>query len=169
MAKRDIMELQKRMRPDEHNITWVVTALVEPDGTVESVNKERLVSMREEEYFKYLSKIKSIFPYKKYGDAVLQMDINALHCELCEYMRDEIRTGMNDIEAISLMIEVVKEAAACNCNVTISKDGKEVDAKRILGVMGLGVKCGQEIILKTEGDGEEEAMEKLSAFLEANL
>lgn len=63
----------------------------------------------------------------------------------------------------------VKEAAACNCNVTISKDGKEVDAKRILGVMGLGVKCGQEIILKTEGDGEEEAMEKLSAFLESNL
>ncbi len=63
----------------------------------------------------------------------------------------------------------VKEAAACACKVTISKDGKEVDAKRILGVMGLGVKCGQEIVLKTEGDGEEEAMEKLSAFLEANL
>lgn len=63
----------------------------------------------------------------------------------------------------------VKEAAACSCSVTISKDGKEVDAKRILGVMGLGVKCGQEIVLKTEGDGEEEAMEKLSAFLEANL
>lgn len=63
----------------------------------------------------------------------------------------------------------VKEAAACNCNVTISKDGKEVDAKRILGVMGLGVKCGQEIVLRTDGDGEEEAMEKLSAFLETNL
>ena len=63
----------------------------------------------------------------------------------------------------------VKEAAACGCNVTISKDGKEVDAKRILGVMGLGVKCGQEIVLRTDGDGEEEAMEKLSAFLEANL
>lgn len=41
MAKRDIMELQKRMRPEEHNITWVVTALIEPDGTVASVNKER--------------------------------------------------------------------------------------------------------------------------------
>lgn len=63
----------------------------------------------------------------------------------------------------------VKEAAACACKVTISKDGKEVDAKRILGVMGLGVKCEQEIVLKTEGDGEEEAMQKLSAFLEANL
>jgi phosphocarrier protein len=63
----------------------------------------------------------------------------------------------------------VKEAAACSCQVTISKDGKEVDAKRILGVMGLGVKKGQEIVLKTDGQDEEEAMEKLSTFLQENL
>ncbi len=63
----------------------------------------------------------------------------------------------------------VKEAAACTCKVTISKDGKEVDAKRILGVMGLGAKKGQEIVLRTDGEGEEEAMEKLSAFLKENL
>ena len=63
----------------------------------------------------------------------------------------------------------VKEAAACECKVTISKEGKEVDAKRILGVMGLGVKKGQEIVLKTEGADEDAAMEKLSAFLKENL
>ena len=63
----------------------------------------------------------------------------------------------------------VKEAAACECNVTIAKDGKEVDAKRILGFMGLGAKQGQEIVLKTEGVDEEAAMERLSAFLEENL
>ncbi|MCH5265190.1 MAG: HPr family phosphocarrier protein [Lachnospiraceae bacterium] len=63
----------------------------------------------------------------------------------------------------------VKEAAACECQVTISKDGKEVDAKRILGVMGLGVKKGQEIVLKTEGADEDAAIEKLSAFLQENL
>ena len=63
----------------------------------------------------------------------------------------------------------VKEAAACECNVTIAKDGKEVDAKRILGVMGLGAKQGQEIVLKTEGVDEEAAMERLSAFLKENL
>ena len=63
----------------------------------------------------------------------------------------------------------VKEAAAFPCTVTIAKDGKEVDAKRILGVMGLGVKCGQEIVLKADGDQEEEAIAKLSAFLEENL
>ena len=63
----------------------------------------------------------------------------------------------------------VKEAAAFPCAVTITKDGKEVDAKRIFGVMGLGVKCGQEIALKTDGEKEEEAMETLSKFLEENL
>ena len=63
----------------------------------------------------------------------------------------------------------VKVAAACECNVTISKEGKEVDAKRILGVMGLGVKKGQEIVLKTDGADEDAAMEKLSAFLKENL
>ena len=47
--------------------------------------------------------------------------------------------------------------------------GKEADAKRIFAVMGLAVKCGQEITLKTDGENEEEAMNKLSAFLEENL
>ena len=53
--------------------------------------------------------------------------------------------------------------------VTISKDGKEVDAKRILGVMGLGVKKDQEIVLRADGDDEDAAIEKLSTFLQENL
>ena len=63
----------------------------------------------------------------------------------------------------------VKEAAKVDCKVTIAKDGREVDAKRIMGVMSLGVKCGQEIVLRTEGEGEDNAMEELSRFLRENL
>ncbi len=63
----------------------------------------------------------------------------------------------------------VKEAASCESKITISKDGKEVDAKRILGVMGLGVKKDQEIVLKVEGSDEDQAIEKLSKFLQENL
>ena len=63
----------------------------------------------------------------------------------------------------------VKEAAKFPCAVTITKEGNEVDAKRIFGVMSLGVKCGQEITLKTDGDQEEEACAALSKFLEENL
>lgn len=63
----------------------------------------------------------------------------------------------------------VKEAASFPCAVTIEKDGKEVDAKRILGVMGLGVKCGQEITLRCDGENEGEAIAKLESFLKENL
>lgn len=63
----------------------------------------------------------------------------------------------------------VKEAASFPCAVTIGKDGKEVDAKRILGVMGLGVKCGEEITIKADGEREEVAVEALGRFLEKNL
>ena len=63
----------------------------------------------------------------------------------------------------------VKEAAACTSKVTIIKDGKEADAKRILAVMSLGVKKGEEITLRTEGEDEEEAIGKLEEFLKNNL
>ncbi|MCI7129620.1 MAG: DUF4317 domain-containing protein [Lachnospiraceae bacterium] len=112
MAKRDIMELQKRMRTEEHNITWIATALIELDGTVASVHKERLVSMREEEYFKYLDKIKSIFPYKKYGDAVLQVDVQFGATVLHGYMSAAINSEMKDDEAIQQIIEIARAAAA---------------------------------------------------------
>lgn len=64
---------------------------------------------------------------------------------------------------------LVKEASAFPCTITIAKGDKEVDAKRILGVMGLGVKCGQEIVVTADGEQEEEAITKLSDFLEKNL
>ena len=65
--------------------------------------------------------------------------------------------------------EFVKAAAGFPCAVTIAKDGKEVDAKRILGVMSLGVKQGMEITVKTDGDQEEEAAAALEEFLKANM
>ena len=63
----------------------------------------------------------------------------------------------------------VKEAAAFPCSITIAKDGKAVDAKRIFGVMGLGVKCGEEITVCTDGENEEAASAAIEAFLKANL
>lgn len=63
----------------------------------------------------------------------------------------------------------VKLAAGFRSNVTVSKDGKEVDAKRILGVMSLGAKKDSEIIVKVDGADEEEAAEALLTFLKENL
>lgn len=64
---------------------------------------------------------------------------------------------------------LVKEASKYNCNVTLKKGDSETDAKRILGVMGLGVRCGEEIALITDGVDEEDAMDCISEFLKENL
>lgn len=63
----------------------------------------------------------------------------------------------------------VKAAAAHACAVTITKGDKTVDAKRIMAVMGLGIKQGETILVKADGDGEDAAAKELEAFLKANL
>ena len=63
----------------------------------------------------------------------------------------------------------VMAAAGFPCSVTISKDGKEVDAKRIMGVMGLGVKQGMEVVIKCDGEQEDDAITALEAFMKENL
>lgn len=63
----------------------------------------------------------------------------------------------------------VKLAAGFTSNITIIKDGKEVDAKRILGVMSLGAKKDAEITVKIDGADEEAAAEALQNFLKENL
>ncbi len=64
---------------------------------------------------------------------------------------------------------LVKQAAGYNCAVKIEKGGREVDAKRIMGVMSLGVKCGMEITVKADGEGEDQAIAELEAFFKENL
>lgn len=64
---------------------------------------------------------------------------------------------------------VVKAATGFTSKITITKDGKEADAKRIFGIMGLGVKAGQEIIVKAEGDDEAAAIEALEKTFKENL
>ena len=63
----------------------------------------------------------------------------------------------------------VKEAAAFSSKVTISKAGKEEDAKRILGVMGLGVKKGHEVTFTFDGADEDAACEAVSKFMQEKL
>ncbi len=64
---------------------------------------------------------------------------------------------------------LVKLAAGFPCNVTITKDAKEVSLKKLLAVMGLGVKCGTEVTIKADGDNEEEAIAEISKFFQENL
>lgn len=65
---------------------------------------------------------------------------------------------------------LVKEAQKYeNCNILILKDGKQADAKKLLQVMSMGIKCGNTIEVTIEGDGEEQVTSELEGFLSANL
>lgn len=64
---------------------------------------------------------------------------------------------------------LVKQAAAYKSSVKLTKGEKTADAKRIFGVMGLGVKTGEEITVTVEGEDEETAITELEAFFKENL
>lgn len=65
-----------------------------------------------------------------------------------------------------LLVKEVKNYASL---VTVSKDGKSVDAKKLMMLMGLGVKCGDEVTVEVTGEDEESAVAALEEFFKANL
>ena len=65
--------------------------------------------------------------------------------------------------------ELVKAVKDFQSAITISKDGKSADAKRIIGIMGLAVKRGQEITVTAEGEDEASAIAAIDTFLKENL
>ena len=64
---------------------------------------------------------------------------------------------------------LVKEAAQFKSSIKIAGPKKEVDAKRIMGVMSMGVKQGDTVRLTIEGEDEAAAAEALEQFLKDNL
>ncbi|MCC2253771.1 HPr family phosphocarrier protein [Ruminococcus sp. CLA-AA-H200] len=64
---------------------------------------------------------------------------------------------------------LVKQAAGYASAVKIAKGEKSADAKRIFGVMGLGVKNGDEVTITADGADEEKAIAELETFFKENL
>lgn len=64
---------------------------------------------------------------------------------------------------------LVKKANGFQSDISISKDGKSADLKKIFGIMGLGVKQGDEIQIKISGEDEQEAYTAIWEFIEENL
>lgn len=64
---------------------------------------------------------------------------------------------------------LVKLAGGFQSDVTIVKDGKEANAKRIMALMGLSATKGSEITVKIEGPDEDAAAAAVEDFLKANL
>ncbi len=60
--------------------------------------------------------------------------------------------------------EIVKTAARFTANITIEKDGLEVNGKSIMGVMMLAAECGSEVLIKADGADETGAVDALAGI-----
>ena len=64
---------------------------------------------------------------------------------------------------------LVKTAKNFNSEITIAKDGKSVNALKLMALMGLGVKCGDTITVTVSGEDEESAASAMEEFFKSNL
>lgn len=64
---------------------------------------------------------------------------------------------------------LVKAAKEFSCDIKIEKNGKAMNCKAIFGIMGLGIKNGEEITMKFDGADEEAACAAIHGFMKENL
>lgn len=64
---------------------------------------------------------------------------------------------------------LVKEAKNYTSKIVLSANGKSAEATKLMAIMGLGVKNGQEVEIAIEGGDEEFAFEGMKLFMEQNL
>ena len=64
---------------------------------------------------------------------------------------------------------LVKAAKSTNCRISVVKNGKAADATRLFGIMGLGIKQGDTVTVRCEGESEDEALLQMRSFFEENL
>jgi phosphotransferase system HPr (HPr) family protein len=60
-------------------------------------------------------------------------------------------------------------AAAAPADVTVTKDGREVNGKSVLSVLTLDCHQGDQIVIRTEGEGANSALEELVRLVESGL
>ena len=65
--------------------------------------------------------------------------------------------------------ELVKVVKSLSSKVKMSCNGKSAAASKILAVMSLGAKKGQQVDFEVEGESEAADAETLEAFMKANL
>lgn len=65
--------------------------------------------------------------------------------------------------------QLVKVVKGFSSKVTLHKDGKAVDATRLMSLMGMGVKQGDALHITVEGEDEAAACEALQTFFTENL
>jgi phosphocarrier protein HPr len=65
--------------------------------------------------------------------------------------------------------EIVKSAARFSSEITIVKDGLDVNAKSIMGVMMLAAECGSTVLVKAEGSDAQAALDAIVSVIESGF
>lgn len=65
--------------------------------------------------------------------------------------------------AAAILVESISRYSS---EVTIVKDGQEVDGKSIMGVMTLAAGIGTELIIKADGEDEHEVLKRVEELVE---
>lgn len=65
--------------------------------------------------------------------------------------------------------QLVREIKKCESTVTIERDGQKIDGRKMMALMGMGVKCGQTITVTVDGPDEISAASALKTFFADNL
>lgn len=64
---------------------------------------------------------------------------------------------------------LVKEAKNFVSEIIVKKGDKQVEVRKLMALMGLGVKCGDEITVEVVGEDEEAACKAMETFFKENL
>ena len=61
--------------------------------------------------------------------------------------------------------EIVKTSAKFQSDITLSKDGMEVNGKSIMGVMMLAAECGSTLVIRADGADAEASLDAIAALI----
>ena len=64
---------------------------------------------------------------------------------------------------------LVKEVKKYDSVINVTKDGKSAEAKKLMALMGLGVKKGDTVTVSVEGSDEENAAAEMEEFFKKYL
>ena len=74
----------------------------------------------------------------------------------------------NGLEARPVAV-LVQVASKYDSTIYIEVEGKEINAKSIMGMMSLGLNSGEQVVVTADGNDETAAVEDIERFLSGNV
>ena len=68
-----------------------------------------------------------------------------------------------------MLVKAVKDLAGAGSAITVTKGEKTVDARKLMALMGMGIRQGDTVKVTVEGADEDAAAAAIEEFFKANL